>query len=280
MYVHDKGDSTARVAAANAASLIDKFRTNAFWSLCTSYKKPLTDLSTAITVVHIADQERRVSDYGGSAPKWLAELDREIDALTDTHRWIHGDPRKESLTSLYLDVGGSKPGMTELMRAAAVGNLKEVGNQIWAFADVNAQDSSGWTPLMYATQAPSIEVLQPLLDRGANVNARSYTGQTPLMAAASTRWGIEKVRVLVEHGADVNARDANGNTALTFVVAMANEQVLVYLLKFGARADSRDGQGHTLVDLINQIEAEHSVDKPPYERIRAILQNWKHSVPN
>jgi hypothetical protein len=63
-------------------------------------------------VVHIGDQERRVSDYGGSAPKWLADLGREVDALTGTHRWIHGDPKNESFANLNIDALGAKPGLT------------------------------------------------------------------------------------------------------------------------------------------------------------------------
>jgi hypothetical protein len=56
------------------------------------------------------------------APAWLRELDCQVEALANTHRWIHGDPAMEVFQPfLYSDRHGPKPGFTALMRASADG---------------------------------------------------------------------------------------------------------------------------------------------------------------
>src|SRR5437660_997808 len=208
------GDDTATIRSSDARALIEKFRTVGFWNLCSSYSVMVTDASTVITTVHLADQEKRISNYLNSAPDWLQPLEYEIDALSDTYRWIHGDPRMETFASVrspnavpnfvlgivasgFGNFGSPKPGLTPLMQAAAKGDVSEIQKQLSAKAGPNAQDSSGWTPLMYATRANQDQAMKILLDAGANPNARSYMGQTALMALSNTYYApLEKLRLL------------------------------------------------------------------------------------
>jgi len=157
----------------------------------------------------------------------LQTLESEIDALADTHRWIHGDPRMETFASvrspgevpgfsfgrmitpgLDADFGGPKPGLTPLMQAATKNDITEIQKLLEAKADPNAQDSSGWTALMYATRARKAEAMKMLLDAGANPNVRSFMGQTALMAVSTTYpETLEKLRLLLAARADTNAQD-------------------------------------------------------------------------
>ena len=137
---------------ADARALIDRLGANGFWNLCGRYEWPATDGPTTITTLHIGDHEKHVSNYDNGAPRLLQQFEYEIDSLADTHRWIHGDPRKELIGNVRADAAFAKPGLTALMRAAAVADTGEMQRLLAAKSDPNAQDSSGWTALVYSAQ--------------------------------------------------------------------------------------------------------------------------------
>jgi ankyrin repeat protein len=204
----------------------------------------------------------------------LWELDRAVDAVADTHAWIHGDPRLETLPSLLGDARGPKPGLTALMQAAGKGDLAEVRKQLSGNANPNAQDSSGATALIYATQAANPELLSILLRAGADPNVRTYMGQTETMAASiSFRLPEEKLKILLAAGADVNAQDQEGQTALMLAVRYQFErpEVAGVIVQSGARRDVTDANGLSALD---RLEKDPRRGKLPavYERLRQILQ--------
>uniref|UniRef100_A0A3Q4BHV7 Uncharacterized protein n=1 Tax=Mola mola TaxID=94237 RepID=A0A3Q4BHV7_MOLML len=61
-------------------------------------------------------------------------------------------------------------GYTGLHHAAKLGNL-EIVNMLLETGqvDVNAQDSGGWTPIIWAAEHKHIQVIKVLLNRGADV---------------------------------------------------------------------------------------------------------------
>jgi hypothetical protein len=289
----------ATVSAAEASALLEKLRTDGFWSLCGSYSVGATDGDTVITTVHIAGQEKRVSDYFRSAPKLLRDFENEIDALVDTHGRLHGDPRLESVASLRLpgapagygifsnlgrDAEGAKPGLTPLMQASAKGDIAEIQKQLSSGADPNAQDSSGWTALMYATQTDRVEAFKILLDAGARPNMRSHLGQTALMAVAGTYTSApEKFRLLLAAGADVNVQDNDGHTALMFVMYGAlgvndtspsflqHAELISLMRAAGARTDLRDAKGLTALGYLDVEASIYPQQKIASDKLRRIL---------
>ncbi|ORX62071.1 ankyrin [Hesseltinella vesiculosa] len=56
---------------------------------------------------------------------------------------------------------------------------------------------------MIAVSSGRDQVVQILLENGANVNAQNESGQTPLLYAASKN-RLDIAKVLLNHGADVN----------------------------------------------------------------------------
>jgi len=299
------GEDTATIKPLDARALIEKFRTVGFWNLCSSYSAMVTDVPTVITTVRLADQEKRVSNYFNMAPSWLQPLEYEIDSVADTHRWIHGDPRMETLASVRVpnvvprfgdfitpgldgDSRGPKPGMTPLMQAAAKSDIGEIQRQLSAKADPNAQDSSGWTPLMYATRANvnQAQTMKILLDAGANPNVRSYMGQTALMAVTNAYSSpLEKLRLLIAARADVNAQDNDGHTALMFAMYgsliyndtdrgfLERAELVSLLREAGARTDLRDTSGLTVFDYLDIESRLSPYKKSQAEKLRQILQN-------
>jgi hypothetical protein len=233
-------------AGQDASALIERFRGAGFWNLCASYTRSVTDVPTAKTLVSIGDQLKGVSDRADGAPDWLRELDRAVDELADTHRWIHGDSQTENFAAhLNIDARGPKPGLTPLMQASGKGDLGEVEALLNTRADPNARDSSGWTALMYATQAQRSDVIRKLLDTGADPRISSYQGETAVMAAATAFYQPEeKLRLLLTAGAGVNEQNREGQTALMYAVRRFEraEGAVSVLMEAGARTDLRDAR--------------------------------------
>lgn len=105
-------------------------------------------------------------------------------------------------------------------------------------ADANAPDRREITPLMYAAEIGSPEVMKVLLDHGADVNAQNAFGSTALMWAVSEP---RKVRMLLDHGADVNKVARTGRTALIIAAFTdPSAEVVRMLLAAGAKVDVMD----------------------------------------
>jgi hypothetical protein len=300
------GAESGAINPADARALIEKFRTRDFWNLCNGYKASVSDGSTVITTVHMADQEKRVSNYFNSAPSWLQTLEDEIDAVSYTRQWIYGDPQNETFASvrspqtradfsrgiitpgLYVDSNHPKPGLTPLMKASAKGDINEIQKQLSANADPNAQDSSGWTALMYATHANTNQELpmKILLDAGANPNIRSYMGQTALMAIGHAYSApLDKLRLLLAARADTNAQDNDGHTTLMFAMYgslgyndtdrgfLERAELVSLLREAGTRTDLRDASGLTVFDYLGEEARLLPQHRSQSEKLRQILQN-------
>ena len=98
---------------------------------------------------------------------------------------------------------------SDLLLAAAAGNLEMVERLLSEGWNVNERDGNGLTVLMYAVAEGHPGLVQTLIEAGANVQARTVTGVTALMVAEEP----VIVRMLLDAGADVDLRDFKGKTA-------------------------------------------------------------------
>jgi ankyrin repeat protein len=100
-------------------------------------------------------------------------------------------------------------------------------------ADVNAQASSGATPLFWAVMRDQKDDVVTLLAKGANVNLADAYGDTILDCALHLNY-VGLVPILVDHGADVNAVDQSMHRPLTYALGMDDTSIARYLKAHGA----------------------------------------------
>ena len=143
---------------------------------------------------------------------------------------------------------------------------------------------TGATPLLRATMANDMEVVQALLAKGASPNINAM-GVTPFLVAAGVGGGGQRggpgvttgparggaeafalMDVLLQHGADVNAQVTGtktysmriarspstneGMTALHVAAQTGRADLVRYLLEKGANADIVDSNGRKAIDLV------------------------------
>ncbi|KAL2129467.1 hypothetical protein VTI74DRAFT_7769 [Chaetomium olivicolor] len=94
-------------------------------------------------------------------------------------------------------------------------------------ADVGLKDGYGRTPLHWAAEAGSVDVVRLLVGAGADVNAAANDGRTPLgsvvtaMEEGKTRSGyVEVVNVLLRNGADSAVKGPDRGTLKEWLLAM------------------------------------------------------------
>ena len=119
---------------------------------------------------------------------------------------------------------------------------------------VDAEDSWGRTPLMWAAARGNEALAKLLLEKGADADSRDNNGRTPLSQAAVN--GNEAVaKLLLEKGADADSRDNDGRTPMSGAAAFGHEAVVKLLLEKGADVHV---QGEAIVRLLLEKGADQS----------------------
>ena len=91
---------------------------------------------------------------------------------------------------------------------------------------VNLADRAGWTPLHFAAQVQSAEMIKLLLERGAAVDPVDRHGNTPLMTAVSKYGGDPApIAALRAAGADPMRKNNYGVCPLVSARQVANFDV-------------------------------------------------------
>ncbi len=91
------------------------------------------------------------------------------------------------------------PGLS-IHKAAEMGNIDAIKQQLANGININAIDESGWTPLHWAASKVHNSVAKLLIKEGADVNAVNKDGLSPLDYAENETFGL-----LIDHGAKSGA---------------------------------------------------------------------------
>ena len=103
-------------------------------------------------------------------------------------------------------------------------------------------------------------MVNKLLDLGAPVDQGEENDQslTPLDRAVLAN-NVEIAKLLIQHGADVNHVDGLGMTPLLYAASIdfGDSAIIDLLLKSGANAKARTGDGLTALDLARRYQHSH-----------------------
>jgi ankyrin repeat protein len=157
------------------------------------------------------------------------------------------------VVKLFLQAGMSpqvKIGDTTVLMEAARRAHNDIAIElINAGADVNAKDSYGATPLIFAGISGATEVMEALIKKGADVKAKNYMGRTALIEVLTSEneHKPDIVQTLIDAGADVNARANFGSTA--FMMAAAS-QFAKAMIDAGADVNAKNDEGKTALMMV------------------------------
>ena len=165
------------------------------------------------------------------------------------------------LLNRNCDVGPTPNGRdTPLHIAAAHGAPEPILAKLLKMGvDVNAHDSSAWTPLCHAAEAGDMDIVKWLLDQGADVTCGHEARSTPVYCALRgdhaelasfliDRGGkstlhqavrcnhLARARQKLNAGADVNREEDpdNNDTPLEVAISLDSADMVALLLEFGA----------------------------------------------
>lgn len=160
----------------------------------------------------------------------------------------------ENVARMLVYMGSSVDQFTssgsEILFEAAANNLPQLVSDM---IQAGAKDNEYRSPLIAATMNGHAQVIKVLLDAGFDINATNSEGWTPLMYAIQSR-NAESVRTLLEdpnQQVDVNTHSRFGSP-LEIAVRNGNVPIVKLLITAGAK----DPNGNLLSDAISSNNLE------------------------
>jgi len=165
--------------------------------------------------------------------------------LESERRLVSARTERHSYTLLHLSV---PKGHVEIARM-----LLDSGAEVDARCNHQSCTNTRETPLHFAADRRSADMVSLLIEYGADVNAsvrahESDTGRTPLHIAAEA--GLRRnAELLIAASAELDSRDSEGFTPLHVASWKGNYLVASLLLAKGARLDLTSSRGRRPIDL-------------------------------
>jgi ankyrin repeat protein len=126
-------------------------------------------------------------------------------------------------------------------------------------AEINAQDGAENTPLHYSVNSPCITHL--LLLNGADPNLQNEEGNTPLHRALLEDAPFEIILLLLSKGADPTIRNEDGYTSLAIAVRERKDtRLLDTLVIHGADPRQRDAEGISLLQYARAARLQQAAE--------------------
>ena len=120
----------------------------------------------------------------------------------------------------------------ELIDTVQTGNLENVRLLVEQGADLDQVDSSGWSPLFWASYGGQLEIAQYLVEQGSTMDKATNYG-------AASNGHLEVVRYLLEQGADKEKANQLGWTPLHRAAYMGRLEVAKLLMHYGADVNAK-----------------------------------------
>ena len=137
-----------------------------------------------------------------------------------------------------------------MQKAISKGYSKIVKELLIYNADVNVQNTYGWTALYLAACGNyDIPIMKELLNHHADVNSKTLLNETALMRA-SFHGAHKIVKELLNHHADINIQKHDGSTALMLASKNKHTEIVMELINHNADVNLQDNKGNTALHLV------------------------------
>ncbi|MGA9603654.1 MAG: quinoprotein dehydrogenase-associated putative ABC transporter substrate-binding protein [Methyloceanibacter sp.] len=144
----------------------------------------------------------------------------------------------EKKVEQWLDEGAD---ITQELSNAIIANDQErIKFLVSKGADVNKQDSQGYTPLTNAARQRQDKTVKLLIDLKANPNLADGNNMTPVVTAAM-RDAVPTLKVLIDAGANVEEPGPEGFRPLALAIAESHYEAAKALLEAGANPNVASG---------------------------------------
>uniref|UniRef100_A0A8C9W5F2 Euchromatic histone-lysine N-methyltransferase 2 n=1 Tax=Scleropages formosus TaxID=113540 RepID=A0A8C9W5F2_SCLFO len=183
----------------------------------------------------------------------LIQAGAKVDAQDKAQR----TPLLEAIVNNHIDVvryliqsgACEDDGSTGLHHAAKLGNL-EIVNLLLGTGqvDINAQDSGGWTPIIWAAEHRHINVIRALLNRGADVTLKDKE-MNVCLHWASFAGSVEIAELLLNAGCPLSSVNVHGDTPLHIASREGYLDCVTLFLSRGADIDVMNREGDTPISL-------------------------------
>jgi len=188
-----------------------------------------------------ANDAAKVNASVEANPQWLQAKD--ASGRTPLH-WACLGVHYDVLKMLVEKRGGyqcqDNDGIAPLHSLASKAHAEGAALLIAHNADVNVKNSGGDTPLHNAAQSGCFAIVQQLIDHGA-APSQNHFGYTPLLRAILAN-SLEIAELLMAKGEDVNLvfrEDYYGDTPLSFAVKSSHLELVKSLHRNGANIQYR-----------------------------------------
>ncbi len=269
-FVRVKGEAKSRIDMAALESLVKEFVTINYFSLKDEYitiKRPdgtesiVTDLPSTITTFTFEGKRKEIIDYIGS-PKELRKLERDIDTISNSKRWVSIDAETiREKCGQGWDVN-SNEAKSLLGNAAMAGDVEVVQTFIQSGTNVKHGDYSKTLLGIASGKA----VVEALISAGADVNGIKGKSVPPLVRAAELG-DPDSIGILIRAGARVDGKSINGATALMSAAGTGVPESVRLLLSAGADPTEKDDEGESALDYARHGEersASYELNPGPF----------------
>ena len=250
-WVRVTGKATTRVPVSEVRALLATVERARFFQLRDRYRSirnpdgsetVVTDLPTTFVTVTSGGRTKRVEDYVG-APQELRDLERQIDAVSGSRRWI----RIDEPTLRQLVAEGRAPSAAErqdmLSKALQYDDLDVITTLLELGTDPNKP--FGDARVLPITTVQSVAAVRALLAAGASPVARDSRGETALGRAVWLAPEVTEALLSAGVPADIQI-DLDGQTALIAAAGVGNISVVKLLLAAGANPFYRGSRSTAL----------------------------------
>jgi len=297
-YVVASGKHTDTVKLNEVRKLAKRFIAADFYSMDAKYRASVTDNPTYLLSIEIDGHKKEVEDYVGAwvgMPAVISELEKAVDALARTERWIEGSDgmvralQAEKFNFHTFEAQVLLKEAATRGKAATVRALLEAGTELEPLPAPKPKEpymavpfaNVGW--LTAASRHP--DVLQVLIDARASKN--DQRDKDTALAGAARSGNMKAVRALLVYGANPNAdlseqtvredsdvmiiEGKGAGSVLIYAAESGNPEIVRTILKYNPNLETRDREGKTALFAATQYR-DHDKEGARVECVRLLVQ--------